>query len=92
MEGILHYKIHIRGYVQGVGFRWSAAKEAGNIGITGYVRNMSDGSVFVEAEGSVEQLRTFVEWCKKGPENCFVDSVVTESSDPVFYKEFRIEH
>jgi acylphosphatase len=56
MEGKLLYKIHIRGYVQGVGFRWSAAREAKILGITGLIRNMTDGSVYIEAEGSCTGL------------------------------------
>ena len=40
MEEKLLYKIHVRGRVQGVGFRWSAVREAKNNGITGFVKNM----------------------------------------------------
>lgn len=86
------FKIHIRGYVQGVGFRWSAAREAKNLGITGYVKNMSDGSVYIEAEGYPDNLKEYVEWCRKGPGAGYVESVATESFPPVDYKEFRIEH
>ena len=85
------YKIHIRGYVQGVGFRWSAAREARNRGITGFVRNLSDGSVYVEAEGPPDQLKSFIQWCKKGPDFSIVESVETELSPPVDYLQFRIE-
>ena len=92
MEGKVLYKIHIRGYVQGVGFRWSAAREAKNLGITGYVRNLSDGSVYIEAEGYQNHLKEYVEWCRKGPGSGYVESVETESSSPVDYKEFQIEH
>ena len=92
MEEKLLYKIYVRGYVQGVGFRWTAAREAKNIGITGFVRNMPDSSVYIEAEGTPGQLKKFVEWCKKGPVHGLVDSVETESADPLDYREFRIEH
>jgi acylphosphatase len=92
MADKLLYKIHIRGYVQGVGFRWSAAREARNRGITGFVRNLSDGSVYIEAEGSPDQLRHFIEWCKKGPDFSSVESVEAESFQAVNYQEFRIEH
>jgi acylphosphatase len=92
MEGKRLYKIYIRGYVQGVGFRWSAAREAKILGITGFVRNLSDGSVYIEAEGSSDQLTAFVGWCHKGPGPGLVESVETEFSPPTGYKEFRIEH
>ena len=90
MERKLLYKIHVRGWVQGVGFRWSALHEARDRGIAGYVKNLSDGSVYIEAEGSGEQLNAYVEWCKKGPG--FVESVTADPFPPVNYKDFRIEH
>jgi Acylphosphatases len=88
----LLYKIHVTGRVQGVGFRWQAANEARNLGITGYVKNLSDGSVYIEAEGSGEQLNAFIEWCKKGPGYSLVESVNADSFPPVNYIDFKIEH
>jgi acylphosphatase len=46
-----------RGWVQGVGFRWRAAKAASLYGCTGWVRNEWDGSVTMELQGSQEQIR-----------------------------------
>jgi acylphosphatase len=92
IEERLLYKIYIRGWVQGVGFRWSAAHEARYRGITGYIKNLSDGSVYIEAEGSREQLNDFIEWCKKGPGPGFVESVNADPFPPVNYTDFRIEH
>ena len=91
MEEKLLYKIHVRGRVQGVGFRWSAVREARNLGIKGFVKNLSDGSVYIEAEGSMKQLSTFVEWCKKGPGFGYVESVDIDTSPPVDYTDFHIE-
>jgi acylphosphatase len=92
MEDKLHYTIHISGHVQGVGFRWSSVNEARKRGITGFVKNLSDGRVFIEAEGSVDQLRAFVEWCRRGPGFGFIDSVTFDVSPPVNYTDFRIEY
>lgn len=92
MEEKLLYRINIEGRVQGVGFRWNAANEARARGIKGYVRNLSDGSVYIEAEGTVSQLGPFIEWCKKGPAHGAVESVNYDKFPPVNYKEFRIEH
>jgi acylphosphatase len=91
MEEKLLYKIHVTGHVQGVGFRWSAVKEARVLYIKGFVRNLSDGSVYLEAEGSITQLNTFVEWCKKGPGFGFVESVTVVTVPPVNHTDFRIE-
>jgi acylphosphatase len=92
MEEKQLYKIYISGQVQGVGFRWSAATEARNLGIKGFVKNLSDGSVYIEAEGSIKKLDIFVEWCKKGPRFSIVESVNKETFPPVNYSDFRIEH
>ena len=86
------YKINIRGHVQGVGFRWNAANEARILGITGYIKNMSDGSVYIEAEGSKEQLNAFMEWCNKGPGFGYVETVDFESFPPANYNDFLIRH
>lgn len=86
------YKINIHGRVQGVGFRWNAAREARSRGITGFVRNMSDGSVYIEAEGEQETLDDFVEWCRSGPPFSSVVSVEINSFPVAGYKEFVISH
>lgn len=91
MEGILHYKIHVSGHVQGVGFRWNAVREARSRGINGIIRNLPDGRVYIEAEGSVEQLNSFVEWCKRGPGFSVVEFVSVDSFPPVNHTDFRIE-
>jgi acylphosphatase len=91
MEEKLLYKIHITGHVQGVGFRWSAVNEARALDIKGFVRNLPDRSVYIEAEGSINQLNSFVEWCKKGPGFGFVESVNIDTVPPVNHTDFRIE-
>lgn len=90
MEEKKLYKIHVNGYVQGVGFRWRTVREASALGIKGFVRNMPDGSVYIEAEGSARQLRTFVDWCRKGPG--YVESVTTDVYPPVNFTDFRVEY
>lgn len=71
MTGRAPGRIHvfIRGRVQGVGFRWyvmDVAREAGD-GVTGWVRNLRDGSVEVVAEGPGPALDRLVEACASGP-------------------------
>ena len=91
MKEKLLYKIRIIGHVQGVGFRWRAANEARSRDIKGFVKNLSNGSVYIEAEGSSDQLNPFVEWCKIGPGFGFVESVNVDTVTPVNYTDFRIE-
>jgi acylphosphatase len=92
MEKKLLYKIYVTGRVQGVGFRWSAADEAKSRGINGLVKNLSDGTVYIEAEGYADQLNAYVEWCRKSPGLSRVELVKAESFPPVGYNDFRIEH
>ena len=91
MEEKLHYRIKISGQVQGVGFRWNAAHQAKKFGINGFARNAPDGSLYIEAEGSEDQLGKFVEWCKRGPRSAMVESLNFDSLPPANYRDFRIE-
>ena len=86
------YKITVRGRVQGVGFRWNAAHEARSRGIKGFVKNLSDGSVYIEAEGEKEILDDFAEWCRSGPPFSSVDSVEINSFPSAGYSTFIISH
>ena len=92
MNNKLLYKVRVKGRVQGVGFRWSAAREAARLGITGYVRNDEDGSVYIEAEGTEDRLNAFLEWCRKGPGIGFVQSADFTIHPPVNHSDFKIDH
>lgn len=70
----------ITGRVQGVGFRWSTARKAGELGVSGAVWNRSDGAVEVHARGSREALEAFEAWLGRGPSSARVGAV--ERVDP----------
>jgi acylphosphatase len=57
----------VRGRVQGVWFRESTRREAVALGITGYAKNMADGSVEVLACGDSAALQRLAEWLEVGP-------------------------
>ncbi len=65
----------IRGRVQGVFFRMETQAEAGRQGVTGWVRNLSDGSVETVFEGSSQSVDQMVEWCRQGPPMASVSDV-----------------
>lgn len=71
----------ISGKVQGVFYRKSAAAQARIIGITGFVKNMPDGNVYAEAQGTENQLNAFLSWCQRGPERARVDNVDVKEMD-----------
>lgn len=56
-----------KGKVQGVGFRYFAIREAQRLDLSGWVRNLPDGSVEAFAEGPEESLNAFESFLRKGP-------------------------
>jgi acylphosphatase len=82
------FRALVRGRVQGVGFRWFVMQEADALGLSGWVRNLSDGSVEVEAEG--ENLEAFREVLRKGPPSADVVSVDFEDREPQGGAGFRV--
>lgn len=67
----------VRGRVQGVYFRASTQREARRLGLTGWVKNRSDGSVEILAEGEETSIRELYGWAQKGPSAARVDRVDT---------------
>jgi acylphosphatase len=72
----------ISGRVQGVGFRYSAYREAAGLGLVGWVRNLDDGDVEVLAEGESGALAAFREWLEEGPPGAWVRAVDIEKRSP----------
>ena len=61
--------------MQGVSYRYHAQREAGRLGVTGWVRNEPDGSVAGHFEGDAEAVDALVDWCRRGPTGARVDPV-----------------
>lgn len=70
--------ILVEGRVQGVYFRWSTRDEARDLNLTGWVRNLYDGTVEVMAEGEKDRLDLLIEWCRHGPPGARVTDVSVE--------------
>jgi len=76
-------EVRISGRVQGVWFRDSTQREATRIGdLTGFVRNVPDGTVEVVAEGPREACESLLEWCGRGPRMARVDGIRHSWSRP----------
>lgn len=71
----------ISGLVQGVGFRYNARRKARLLNLTGYSRNLQDGSVEIEAQGTPEDLESFIHWAHHGPPDAIVESVAQNAID-----------
>jgi acylphosphatase len=76
----LRKKVHlvISGRVQGVCFRMYACDEARRLGLDGWVRNRSDGSVEAVAEGEEKPLVAFAAWCRRGPPHAVVSGMTED--------------
>ena len=68
-------RFRITGKVQGVYFRHSTRMEAERLALTGYARNLPDGSVEVVAQGSVGAVERLRHWLHQGPKLARVESV-----------------
>lgn len=82
--------IKVLGKVQGVFFRASTKKKAQELGIKGWVRNESDGSVLIMAEANEEALTNFVKWCERGPEYAVVNDLIKDNIEVKNYDSFEI--
>lgn len=85
-------RIEVHGRVQGVGFRWWARHEAESLGITGTVRNRSDGVVEIQARGKRAALEEFVARLGHGPPTAHVDRVLRGAAHSVPRNGFEIVH
>lgn len=85
-----HVQITVKGLVQGVFFRKHTKEIAQSHGIRGFVHNKNDGSVYIEASGTMEQIQQLINWCNKGPRNANVTSVNVSDIIPQEYHKFDI--
>jgi acylphosphatase len=77
-------RLLISGRVQGVGYRFSFAEIATAQGLTGWVRNLRDGSVEACVHGDAAAIDAIVAWAKRGPPAAQVANVaVLESNEPM---------
>jgi acylphosphatase len=82
-------RLVIRGRVQGVGFRWWTEREAGRLGLDGWVRNRADGSVEVLAIGAAEAIDRLAEACRRGPRDAEVAAIEREAAEDDASQGFR---
>ncbi|MBA2322149.1 MAG: acylphosphatase [Deltaproteobacteria bacterium] len=68
-------QIRVQGRVQGVSYRDATRVEAERLGLTGWVRNLQDGAVVLEAQGDDDRLSALEAWCRVGPPSARVEAV-----------------
>jgi acylphosphatase len=70
--------VWVTGLVQGVFYRYTTKETAKALGLTGWVRNLSDGRVEFVAEGDKETVDKLINWSHEGPTHARVEHVQTE--------------
>ena len=81
-------RLVVHGRVQGVFFRESLKREAERLGVSGWVRNRSDGTVEAALEGTSQAVDALVNWAHRGPEDARVTGVEV-SDDPGNHRGFE---
>ena len=82
----------VSGRVQGVSYRASTAEKARQLGLVGWVKNLPDGCVELEAEGPPDQVAALVTWCHHGPPSARVDQVAVEELSPKGDEDFDVRY
>jgi acylphosphatase len=81
----------VTGNVQGVNFRWFTQRRAAELGLVGYVRNRSDGSVEFVAEGTRDALERLLDAVRVGPPSAVVENLDAQWRAPTGeYRRFGL--
>ncbi len=85
METKIRARVNVKGLVQGVNFRHYTRATAQRLDVTGWVRNLPDGSVEGCFEGEDHAVQALIDWCRRGPDYARVDEITVD------HEEFRGE-
>jgi acylphosphatase len=84
-------KIKVYGRVQGVCFRYYTVQKAQQLGVSGWVKNCSDGTLEAFVIGNEDSVNNMVDWCHQGPSQARVDKVtVINESNLNEYMNFSV--
>jgi acylphosphatase len=83
-------RVIVRGRVQGVWFRESCRSQAVALGLGGWVRNRSDGTVEAVFEGPEPAVERAVDWCRHGPDHARVDGIDVRREPPTGEPNFHV--
>ena len=84
--------VPVTGLVQGVFFRAWARDEAQALGVSGWIRNCSDGSVEALLEGEAEAIEELIDLLREGPPGAQVEDVEIEETDREGLSSFEVRH
>ncbi|HEY6821258.1 MAG TPA: acylphosphatase [Burkholderiales bacterium] len=81
-------QIHVKGRVQGVGYRDALRAQADAAGVSGWVRNRGDGSVEALLQGSAQAVERVIAWAQRGPAAARVVEVQVREPAPEFDRPY----
>lgn len=87
---MIRYRLLISGRVQGVFFRDTCRRVAQRHGVSGWVRNLPDGTVEAVFEGPAEGVGRLVEWSRQGPRTAVVEDVRVQPEPPEGLSGFQV--
>lgn len=82
-------EVFVSGQVQGVGFRAFVERAAGDLGVRGWVRNLTDGRVHAWLEGEDGAVDAAVQACGRGPASSRVQGLETRQVEPARVEGFE---
>ena len=88
---IKHYNITVKGKVQRVSFRFTTHALALKLGLSGFVRNMSNGNVYMEVEGIEDHINKLIDWCQVGPPKADIKEVQAVEAELKNFSSFEIK-
>lgn len=86
-----HYNIIVKGKVQRVSYRFCTHAQALKCNLTGYVKNLHNGDVYIEAEGKEEDINKLIDWCYVGSPLSKVTEVIAEESEVKNFETFEVK-
>lgn len=75
-------RILIEGRLQGVNFRYHTQQQAQKLALAGFVRNLSDGRIEIDAQGEDEMVEKMLAWCQQGPQSSQIKSILFRYDEP----------
>jgi acylphosphatase len=90
VAGVIRIRVLISGRVQGVFFRGTCQGVARQHGVSGWVRNLPDGTVEAVFEGPAEGVRRLVEWSGTGPRDAVVEDIRVDEEPPEGISGFEV--
>jgi acylphosphatase len=78
-------RILVDGRLQGANFRYHTQQQAQKLGLAGFVRNLSDGRIEIDAQGDDESIEQLLVWCQEGPQSTNLKSILFRYDEPSEY-------